>query len=238
MSGYLKSLVLRQIDIVLAIKFYMPTLNTGLVIVGAYADKVRRTLFAQLKDKIKAKEIDSKTVAKASGDLNKLLYEIFVNRLKLDKGDVVRIVVDYDVEDGEVVWNLESLRVEVFKRLAEEEYADIIKESVKRIEELEEVEEVRMRIERVGETDLGDVIYEIRIGDEKVGALVLTPLNGEGIVRGALIKPNPVVIERTKITMENLEEELLKVVEEKGKVVGDEEAEKIVREIEEMTTSF
>ena len=212
----------------------MPTLNTGLVIVGAYADKVRRTLFAQLKDKIKAKEIDSKTVAKASGDLNKLLYEIFVNRLKLDKGDVVRIVVDYDVEDGEVVWNLESLRVEVFKRLAEEEYADIIKESVKRIEELEEVEEVRMRIERVGETDLGDVIYEIRIGDEKVGALVLTPLNGEGIVRGALIKPNPVVIERTKITMESLEEELLKVVEEKGKVVSEEEAEKIIKEIEGM----
>ncbi len=238
MSGYLKSLVLRQIDILRVINFYMPTLNTGLVIVGAYADKVRRTLFAQLKDKIKAKEIDSKTVAKASGDLNKLLYEIFVNRLKLDKGDVVRIVVDYDVENGEVVWNLESLRVEVFKRLAEEEYADIIKESVKRIEELEEVEEVRMRIERVGETDLGDIIYEVRVGDEKVGALVLTPLNGEGIVRGALIKPNPVVIERTKVVMENLEEELLKVVEEKGKVVSEEEAEKIVREIEEMTTSF
>ncbi len=212
----------------------MPTLNTGFVIVGAYADKVRRTLFAQLKDKIKAKEIDSKTVAKASGDLNKLLYEIFVNRLKLDKGDVVRIVVDYDVEDGEVVWNLESLRVEVFKRLAEEEYADIIKESVKRIEELEEVEEVRMRIERVGETDLGDIIYEVRVGDEKVGALVLTPLNGEGIVRGALIKPNPVVIERTKVVMENLEEELLKVVEEKGKVVSEEEAEKIIKEIEGM----
>ena len=212
----------------------MPTLNTGFVIVGAYADKVRRTLFAQLKDKIKAKEIDSKMVAKASGDLNKLLYEIFVNRLKLDKGDVVRIVVDYDVEDGEVVWNLESLRVEVFKRLAEEEYADIIKESVKRIEELEEVEEVRMRIERVGETDLGDIIYEVRVGDEKVGALVLTPLNGEGIVRGALIKPNPVVIERTKVVMENLEEELLKVVEEKGKVVSEEEAEKIIKEIEGM----
>ncbi len=234
MSGYLKSLVLRQIDILRVINFYMPTLNTGLVIVGAYADKVRRTLFAQLKDKIKAKEIDSKTVAKASGDLNKLLYEIFVNRLKLDKGDVVRIVVDYDVEDGEVVWNLESLRVEVFKRLAEEEYADIIKESVKRIEELEEVEEVRMRIERVGETDLGDVIYEVRVGEEKVGALVLTPLNGEGIVRGALIKPNPVVIEKTKITMESLEEELLKVVEEKGKVVSEEEAEKIIKEIEGM----
>jgi len=212
----------------------MPTLNTGLVIVGAYADKVRRTIFAQLKDKIKAKEIDSKMVAKASGDLNKLLYEIFVNRLKLDKGDVVRIVVDYDVENGEVVWNLESLRIEVFKRIPEEEYAEIVGESVKKIEELEEVEEVRMRIERVGETDLGDVVYEIRVGDEKVGALVLTPLDGEGIVRGALTKPNPVVIERIKVSLENLEEELLKVVEEKGRIVEEEEAKRIVNDIESL----
>ncbi|ADB58873.1 DUF2258 domain-containing protein [Archaeoglobus profundus] len=209
-------------------------LNTGLVIVGAYADKVRRTLFAQLKDKIKAKEIDSKMVAKAAGDLNKLLYEIFVNRLKLDKGDVVRIVVDYDVRDGEVVWDLDSLKIEVFKRIPEEEYAEIVRESVKRIEELEEVEEVRMRIERVGKTDLGDVVYEVRVGDEKVGALVLTPLNGEGIVRGALLRPNPVIIERVKVSMENLEEELLKVVEEKGRVTEEEEARRIIEDIERM----
>uniref|UniRef100_A0A7C3UI47 DUF2258 domain-containing protein n=1 Tax=Geoglobus ahangari TaxID=113653 RepID=A0A7C3UI47_9EURY len=212
----------------------MARLNTGFVIVGAYADKVRRTLFAQLKDKIKSKEIDSKMVAKAAGDLNKLLYEIFVNRLNLDKGDVVRVVVDYDIKDGDVVWNLDSLEVEVFKRIPEEEYTKIIKESVKRIEELEEVEEVRMRIERVGETDLGDIVYEIRIGDEKIGSLVLTPLDGEGIVRGALVKPNPVVIEKVRISMENLEEELLRVVEEKGKVVEEEKAKCIIEDIEKM----
>ena len=212
----------------------MATLNTGLIIVGAYADKVRRTLFAQLRDKVKSKEIDSKMIAKASGDLNKLLYEIFVNRLKLNKGDVVRIVVDYDVENGNVVWNLDSLRIEVFKRLPEEDYAEIVKESVKRIEELEEVEEVRMRIERIGQTDLGDFVYEIMVGDEKVGALVLTPLNDEGIVRGALVKPNPVIIEKTKVNLENLEEELLRVVEEKGKVVEEDEAKKIIEDIEGM----
>lgn len=212
----------------------MATLNTGLVIVGAYADKVRRTLFAQLRDRVRAKEIDSKMVAKAAGDLNKLLYEIFVKRLKLDKGDVVRIVLDYDVSNGEVVWNLDSLKIEVFRRVPDEEYLDIVRESVKRIEELEEVEEVRMRIERVGKTDLGDVVYEVRIGDEKVGALVLTPLNGEGIVRGALIKPNPVIIERIRISLENVDEELLKIVEEKGRIVEDEDAERIIRDIEEM----
>jgi len=206
-------------------------LNTGLIIVGAYADKVRRTLFAQLKDKIKAKEIDSKNVAKASADLNKLLYEIFVNKLKLDKGDVVRIIVNYDLADGDVVWNLDTLKIEVFKRVPEEEYAEIVKESIKRIEELEEVEEERFRIEKAGETDLGDVIYEVRLGDEVVGALVLTPLNEEGVVRGALLKPNPVIIDRARISLENLEEELLKVVEEKGRVVEEEEARKIVDDV-------
>jgi hypothetical protein len=40
-----------------------------------------------------------------------------------------------------------------------------------------------------------------------------------------------VIIERVKISMENLEEELLKVVEEKGKIVEESEAKKIVDEI-------
>ena len=52
-----------------------------------------------------------------------------------------------------------------------------------------------------------------------------------GVVRGALVKPNPVIIERVKISMENLEEELLKVVEEKGKIVEESEAKRIFEEI-------
>jgi len=59
-------------------------------------------------------------------------------------------------------------------------------------------------------------------------------LNGEGIVRGALIKPNPVVIERVRVSMENLEEELLRVVEEKGRVVDEEEVRRIIEDIERM----
>jgi hypothetical protein len=43
-----------------------------------------------------------------------------------------------------------------------------------------------------------------------------------------------VIIERVKISMENLEEELLKVVEEKGKIVEESEAKKIVEEVEGM----
>ncbi len=210
-------------------------LSSGYIIVGAYADKIRRTLFAQLRDKVKSKEIDSKTVAKAAADLNKLLYEILVNKLKLDKGDVVRIMIEYEVSDGEIHWNLDSLKIEVFKRVPEEEVKPIIEDAIGRMEELEEVEEVRFEVEKAGETDLGDIVYFIKVDGEFTGALVVTPLNGEAIVRGAIVKPNPVVIEKTRIEIEEeLESDLIRLVEQRGKEVDEETAERIVDEIKEM----
>ncbi len=210
-------------------------LSSGYIIVGAYADKIRRTLFAQLRDKIKSKEMDSKVVAKAAADLNRLLYEILVNKLKLDKGDVVRIMIEYEVSDGEIHWNLDSLKIEVFKRVPEEEIKPIIEDAVGRMEELEEIEEAKFEIEKVGETDLGDIVYFVKVDGESAGALVVTPLNGEAIVRGAIVKPNPVVIEKTKIEIEeDLESALIRLVEQRGREVDEETAEKIVYEIKEM----
>lgn len=210
-------------------------LSSGYIIVGAYADKIRRTLFAQLRDKIKAKEMDSKTVAKAAADLNKLLYEILVNKLKLDKGDVVRIRVEYEVLDGEIRWILESLKIEAFRRIPDDEIEPILREAIHRIEELEEIEEVRFEVERVGETDLGDDVYFVKLGEEKVGALVVTPLDGEAIVRGAIVKPNPIVIEKTKVEIEeSLNETLVRLLEQRGREVEEEIAERIMKEIEDL----
>jgi len=212
-------------------------LSSGYIIVGAYADKIRRTLFAQLKDHIKNKEIDPKMVAKASGELNKLLYEILVNKLKLDKGDVVRVMVEYELADGEVVWKLDTLKVEAFKRMPEEEIKPVVEDAISRMEELEEIEEMKFEIEKAGKTDLGDVVYYVKADGEFAGALILTPLNGEGLVRGALIKPNPVVIEKMKIeTGEDLKQVLVEVVEQKGREIDEGTAEKIVNEIREMIT--
>ena len=210
-------------------------LSSGYIIVGAYADKIRRTLFAQLRDHIKKKEIDPKMVAKASGELNKLLYEILVNKLKLDKGDVVRVMVEYELDNGEVVWNLDTLRIEAFKRMPEEEIKPVIEDAISRMEELEEIEEMKFEIEKAGETDLGDTVYLVKVEGELAGALILTPLNGEGLVRGALIKPNPVLIEKMKIdTGEDLKQVLVEVVERKGREIDEGTAEKIVNEIKEM----
>jgi len=73
------------------------SLSSGLVIAGAYADKIRRTLFAQLKDLVKQDKSFSKEVARATGELNAVLFRILVEELKL-KGDVVRIRINYNVD--------------------------------------------------------------------------------------------------------------------------------------------
>lgn len=158
-------------------------LSSGLVIAGAYADKVRRTLFAQLRDMIKREEIESKEVARAAAELNRLLYELFVNKLKLDKGDVVRVRVDYEVEEGVIKWNLETLEVEAFRRIPEEEVKSALSEVVSRAEEIAEAE-VEYEVEEIGETDLGDMVYAIKLEGEEVGAVIATPINEESVVRG------------------------------------------------------
>ena len=107
----------------------MPTLSSGLVIAGAFADKIRRTLFAQAKN-----EVDSQEVVRASAELNRLLYSVLVEKLKIDKGDVVRIRVDYSVENGKINWHLESLHVEAFKRIPDEEVAKTVREAIQDVQ--------------------------------------------------------------------------------------------------------
>jgi len=106
-------------------------LRTGVVLAGAYADRVRKVLFAQLAQKIKSKEIDNKEVARAAGELNSLLYEAFVKHLALSKGDLVRIEASYVVKDGKINWDFLSLRVRAFREIGEEVVAKAIEEVLK-----------------------------------------------------------------------------------------------------------
>ncbi len=105
----------------------MPTLNTGLIIAGAYADKARRVLMAQVKG-----QVDTQEAIRAIGELNKLLFDVLVNEIKAEKGDVVRIVVDYDIKEGQIKWNYDTLRLEFFKRVPDEEVNKKVKEALAR----------------------------------------------------------------------------------------------------------
>ena len=179
----------------------MPTLKSGLVIAGAYADKVRRVLFAQLRDNIKKGEISSKDVARAAGELNRLLFEILVYKLGVDKGDAVRISVDYDLVDGEIKWNLDTLKIEVWRKVPQEEVDGAVKSIVEKAEEIVGGV-IEFSVEELGETDTGDIIYALKHRDRDVGAVIVTPLDGEALIRGAVVEPTPLILKRKRVEYE------------------------------------
>jgi hypothetical protein len=109
----------------------MANLSTGFIIVGAYADKLRRTLFAQLSDKVKSKEIEAQEVARAAAEVNQKLFEILVNGLKLGKGDVVRVRIDYELEGNSIKWKYETLTIDAFRRVGENEIKNVLSEYIK-----------------------------------------------------------------------------------------------------------
>ena len=102
----------------------MPRLSSGLIIAGAYANKLRRTLFAQFRDKIKKerdkarKEELMREIARASGELNSTLF-FLLRDLGVDKGDVVRIAIEYNVEEGKIKWLWDTLEVQHYKPVPE-----------------------------------------------------------------------------------------------------------------------
>ena len=100
----------------------VPELSTGLVIAGAFADKLRRVLFAALSDKLPRDEI-----VRAASELNQLLYRVIVEELGLGKGDAVRIRVHYAVENGRVRWLTDTLRIEAWRRVPDEEVAEAVR---------------------------------------------------------------------------------------------------------------
>jgi len=95
----------------------LPRLHTGTVIVGYYATKIRRILFAQNRELLKTGQLDSSEVARAAGELNQKLYSALVEKLVLSKGDMVRVEIDYTVENGRVAWDMGSLKVNVYRRV-------------------------------------------------------------------------------------------------------------------------
>ncbi len=209
-------------------------LSTGLVIAGAFADKLRKTLFAQLRDKVKSGEIQASEVARAAGEMNRHLYRIIVEKLKLDKGDAVRIRVNYDVRDGKIVWDYNTIAIEAFRRIPEEQVLKAMEEAASEAEEAPG----ELKVIRKGETPLGDVIYAVYRGAEDIGRLVATPIDGDVVVRGAVRDP-PVIIPKTRVTVSegDVDGAVVKNAEaliESGKKADPAEVSKVIKEIDDL----
>jgi len=210
-------------------------LRSGYVIAGAYADKIRRTLFAQTRDLVKSGELTAQEVARAAGELNRVLYEILVNKLKTDKGDVVRISVEYSVEGGRIVWDYDTLTLQVWRRIPDETIARAVSE-VKAIAGELAARVVQFEIAKAGETEGGDIVYILKLAGREVGAFLVTPLDEDRVVaRGAVLEPTPLLLKRQVIDVEPpLDDFIAKnigAIMSKATHVEAGEADKAIREI-------
>lgn len=122
-------------------------LSTGYVRASGYAHKIRRVLFALARKKVEPKEI-----IRASAELNQRIFEEF-QRLNVSKEDVVRITVEFQIRDGSIVWDCDSLRIEVYRKGEEERLAKAMEEVEERERELEEkikaIEEVALNLKKL-----------------------------------------------------------------------------------------
>ncbi len=215
----------------------MPTLRSGFVIAGAYADKLRRTMFAQLRNEIKEKKIRSSDVAFHVAQLNKVLYRLFVDELKIDKGDVVRITIDYELTDGGIEWKFDTLKVEVFRRIPQEEVNAAVKKVVGQATEIMSAA-VEYVAEKLGETEDGDQIFVLKLGDRVVGAFEMLAIDNDFayIKKGAAIEPSPIIIEKIKLqldgkSIEEVIKDSIEVFTREAKYVEREEAEHLINYI-------
>ncbi|NHV45625.1 MAG: DUF2258 domain-containing protein, partial [Candidatus Verstraetearchaeota archaeon] len=158
-------------------------------------------------------------------------YHILVEKLKLDKGDVVRIRIEYNIENNKIKWKYENLQIEIFKK---QDVSGIISEIIPEIEKLLIPNYV---IEKISTTIFGDHIYRIKLNDKDIGKIVLTMINGElGIIHGALLEPSPLIINKRKITIkEDIDKFLSENINDiiaSAQSVEFTEAEKVIKSIE------
>jgi len=134
-------------------------LSTGYVRASGYAYKIRRVLFALAKGRVEPKE-----VVRAAGELNQRVFEKF-QELGVAKDDVVRITVDFNIQGGTIVWDYDSLNIEVYKKSEEEKLAKAMEEIEEREKELEEkvktIEELALTLKKLTD-ELVEKIEELK----------------------------------------------------------------------------
>uniref|UniRef100_A0A7J3QDH0 DUF2258 domain-containing protein n=1 Tax=Ignisphaera aggregans TaxID=334771 RepID=A0A7J3QDH0_9CREN len=220
----------------------MPRLSSGLVIAGAYADKIRRTLFAQLRDYVRKEKEWGQRIAFAVAQINRVLYTLLVEQLKIDKGDVVRVRIDYEIDENgkNIVWKWDSLSVEAFRRIPQEQIDSMVKQLVSKATEIA-MAAVAYTLTSLGETFDGDVVFTVNLGERDVGAAIITPVNESLAIlkRGAVIEPTPAIFEKVKLEIpagSNVEDVLkntLATVIQSARHVSVDEALKIINAIRE-----
>ncbi|MEM4005133.1 MAG: DUF2258 domain-containing protein [Desulfurococcaceae archaeon] len=85
--------------------------------------------FAQLKDLVKQDKEFASKIAYYSGLLNRALFTLLVEELKINKLDIVRISINYDVDEANkaIIWKWDTLKIEIYKRVSPKTYESTFK---------------------------------------------------------------------------------------------------------------
>lgn len=163
----------------------MTRISSGLIIAGAYADKLRRVMFATAKEKA-----DPKEIVRATGVLNSTLFEVF-REVGIDKGDVVRITIEFEIVNGTIEWKWDTLEIQHYKLVPETQ--EKAKEVLKRIlEKAKAPPPIELKVEFHTARDTEEVyVVKMRVGKEyTVSGVVGVEFIGEtGRARAIIITP-------------------------------------------------
>jgi len=113
-------------------------LSTGIIIAARFADKLRRVALVAF-----GKMVDKNVVLRDVAELNKELYEEIVNKRKIGKLDVIRIIVDAEYDEKENRIKFSNIRIQHF--VPEDECAS--RENLERLQK--ENEELRSKLEKI-----------------------------------------------------------------------------------------
>ncbi|MCQ4336751.1 MAG: DUF2258 domain-containing protein [Sulfolobales archaeon] len=113
-------------------------LSTGIIIAARFADKLRRVALVAF-----GKMVDKNVVLRDVAELNKELYEEIVNKRKIGKLDVIRIIVDAEYDEKENRIKFSNVRIQHF--VPEDQCAS--RENLERLQK--ENEELRSKLEKI-----------------------------------------------------------------------------------------
>lgn len=125
-------------------------LSTGLIIAARYADKLRRVALVAF-----SKMVPKDVIIRDVSELNKELYDLIVNQMKIDKLDVIRLLVDaeYDEENKKLKFS----NIRIVRYITEDqcnkkmdEISKQLEDYKKKYEELnKQVEEFKQKIKQI-----------------------------------------------------------------------------------------
>lgn len=111
-------------------------LSTGLIIAARYADKLRRVALVAL-----GKMVPKDVIIRDVSEFNKSLYDVIVNQMKIDKLDVIKLIVSvkYDKSENKLIFEDYKIIRYYTEEECRKQYESVIQENEKLKKEINDI---------------------------------------------------------------------------------------------------